>query len=118
MLEDFSEEEKRHFIRFAWGQERLPGSDAEFDEHHTRLLVKSFHLPEGAKFPSTWTTQQKMDSMLPKADTCFFNIELPLYSTKAILRKKLLQAISYCISMDADSPMEEVDDPTMILELE
>lgn len=35
----------------------------------------------------------------PKADTCFFNLMLPAYTTKQILREKLL----YAIFTDADS---------------
>ena len=58
-LESFSEDEKRWFINFAWGQESLPADDAEFDRTHTRLLIK----PP----PISYTEQ---DLLLPKADTC------------------------------------------------
>ncbi len=33
--------------------------------------------------PATYSTSQP-DRALPKADTCFFNIELPNYSTKLV----------------------------------
>ena len=40
VLENFSEENKRSFINFTWGQETLPVDDAEFDRTHTRVLIK------------------------------------------------------------------------------
>lgn len=58
VLMSFTEENKRRFINFAWGQDTLPANDAEFDRTHTRLLIK---------LPSTMENQ---DSLLPKADTC------------------------------------------------
>lgn len=91
VLNDFSEENRCRFINFAWGQDTLPADDAEFTRTHTRLLIKA---------PSTTTANQ--DGMLPKADTCFFNVELPAYSTEDIMREKLLLAITMCTSMDGD----------------
>ncbi|KDO34796.1 hypothetical protein SPRG_00857 [Saprolegnia parasitica CBS 223.65] len=87
----FSEADKRRFINFAWGQESLPSDDAEFDRTHTRLLIKP---------PPTSSAPQ--DSLLPKADTCFFNLELPAYSSLEIMTVRLQTAIQLCTSMDAD----------------
>ena len=39
------------------------------------------------------------DGALPRADTCFFNIELPKYTTKEIMRKNIIIAIT----TDSDS---------------
>eukprot|EP01083_Nonionella_stella_P229232 811606_1 len=83
VLYEFSEENKTKFIRFAWAQERLPSDDDEFILTHTRLMIKPSSV-------ATKTTNQNL--LLPKADTCFFNLELPKYSTKKILRDKLLLA--------------------------
>jgi len=33
------------------------------------------------------------DGALPRANTCFFNFELPKYSSKEVLRERLLLAI-------------------------
>lgn len=90
VLDALSETERRHFIRFAWGQERLPCNDDDFEKTHTRLLIKVLH------------SNLDPDQLLPKADTCFFNIELPTYSSREIMHTKLLQAIEYCSTMDAD----------------
>uniref|UniRef100_K3WUL9 HECT domain-containing protein n=1 Tax=Globisporangium ultimum (strain ATCC 200006 / CBS 805.95 / DAOM BR144) TaxID=431595 RepID=K3WUL9_GLOUD len=91
VLSAFTEENKRRFINFAWGQDTLPADDAEFDRTHTRLLIK---VPPA--------TAKNQDDLLPKADTCFFNIELPAYSTEEIMREKLLLAITLCTSLDGD----------------
>jgi hypothetical protein len=43
------------------------------------------------------------DQALPKADTCFFNIELPNYSSKQIMKEKILLAINLDnVSINAD----------------
>jgi len=99
VLSEFNEENKSKFIRFAWAQERLPSDDDEFIRTHTRLMIKP---------PSSNKANQ--DELLPKADTCFFNLELPKYSTKSILREKLLLAITMSLSMNGDDPDSRVDE--------
>jgi hypothetical protein len=43
------------------------------------------------------------DGALPKADTCFFNFELPNYSSKEIMKQRILLAINTdCDSMNAE----------------
>ncbi|KAE9049055.1 hypothetical protein PR002_g106 [Phytophthora rubi] len=112
VLSSFSEENKRRFINFAWGQDTLPADDAEFDRTHTRLLIKAPPQDDGVV----------QDALLPKADTCFFNIELPVYSSEEIMREKLLLAITLCTSLDGDEQTaghdiyyagDEVDDDGM-----
>ena len=57
---------------------------------------------------------RKADISLPKADTCFFNIELPDYSTKAIMREKILLAVNLdSVSINADQIQEPDDNPLM-----
>ncbi|KAF1773863.1 Mib-herc2 [Phytophthora cactorum] len=111
VLSSFSEENKRRFINFAWGQ-TLPADDAEFDRTHTRLLIKAPPQDSG----------MNQDALLPKADTCFFNIELPVYSSEKIMREKLLLAITLCTSLDGDEQTashdiyyagDEIDDDAM-----
>ena len=40
------------------------------------------------------------DTRLPVAHTCFFQIDLPRYSSKAVLKEKLLYALHNCKDMD------------------
>ena len=48
------------------------------------------------------------DQMLPRADTCFFNIELPDYSTEIIMRERIMLAINTdSDSMNAEEREEE-----------
>lgn len=57
--------------------------------------------------PALYTNN--VDKALPKADTCFFNLELPNYSTKEILKERLLLAINTdCDGMNADN-LENMD---------
>ena len=52
--------------------------------------------------PASYSTSSP-DKALPKADTCFFNLELPKYSTLEIMRERILLAINFdCDSMNAE----------------
>jgi other hect domain ubiquitin protein ligase E3 len=73
VFHEFSEADKLRFIKFCWGQERLPTNDEEFERNHIRFMIK----------PTLRDGDQ--NKFLPKADTCFFNFELPNYLTKEVL---------------------------------
>jgi HECT-domain (ubiquitin-transferase) len=90
ILNEFSDEEKVKFVKFCWAQERLPSTHEEFQKLQVVFMIKSY-LDKG-----------KIDQF-PKADTCFFSIELPEYSSKDIMKKKILQAINLDnVSINAD----------------
>ncbi len=38
VLEDWTQEERRKFIKFAWAQERLPSNDEDFERGYFFLL--------------------------------------------------------------------------------
>ncbi len=91
VLKELSDNEKLRFVKFCWGQERLPANDEEFERTQTRFMIK----------PSTSSSSNQS---LPKADTCFFNLELPNYTTKVALKDRLLLAINTdCDSINADA---------------
>ncbi|EQC37606.1 hypothetical protein SDRG_05200 [Saprolegnia diclina VS20] len=86
LCDDFSEESKRMFLKFTWGRIRLPRSKAEFGQ--------LFKLQNNARDPP--------DTYLPVSHTCFFSLELPKYSSKAILTQRLMYAIYNCHAIDGD----------------
>eukprot|EP00954_Amorphochlora_amoebiformis_P012508 977436-Amorphochlora_amoeboformis.AAC.1 len=47
---------------------------------------------------------------MPQAHTCFFEIDLPTYTSKPIMRKQILYAIMNCVSIDEDNDV--VENPT------
>jgi len=50
--------------------------------------------------PATYANSERA---LPKADTCFFNLELPNYPSKTVMKDKILTAINFdCDSMNAE----------------
>uniref|UniRef100_A0A6B2L0G6 HECT domain-containing protein n=1 Tax=Arcella intermedia TaxID=1963864 RepID=A0A6B2L0G6_9EUKA len=99
VLHSFTQEERRAFIRFAWGQERLPATDLEFTRTGTRMLIKPY------------TGKGDPDAAFPKADTCFFNFMLPAYTSAEILKDRLLFAIrTDADSMNADQPQDDSQD--------
>lgn len=52
-----------------------------------------------------------LDKYLPKADTCFFNFELPLYSCKEVMKKQILFAISFDnVSLNAEQEDMQFND--------
>ena len=78
VMESFSDDERSKFLKFVWGRTRLP---KEGDEGWTRPFKIS---------PKTGG-----DEKLPIAHTCFFQIELPEYSSEEVMRRRLLTAINY-----------------------
>jgi hypothetical protein len=81
-LFDFNQQDRRGFLRFVWAQERLPVNDEEFERTKTRMMIKPF-----------LGLLSDPNQAFPKADTCFFNVMLPEYTSQKILRDRLLFAI-------------------------
>jgi len=90
VLSAFTEAEKSAFLRFIWARPTLPPAGVEFTQ---KMRVLSAVGDDATLKP---------DQYLPKAHTCFFSINLPRYSTRDIMRDKLLFAIFNCTEMDAD----------------
>eukprot|EP00466_Bigelowiella_natans_P011582 jgi/Bigna1/55601/estExt_Genewise1Plus.C_650016 len=92
VLEDFNHEERRLFLRFVWGQSRLPYNPADFTQKFEIL-----------------SSRDNNDGVLPVSHTCFFSVELPRYTNKASMREKILYAITNCHSIDTDHAAQNVD---------
>jgi E3 ubiquitin-protein ligase HERC2 len=76
VVESLTNDERRLLLLFTWGQSRLPPS------------VGGMHMK--------LTLAGRSDGHLPTSHTCFFALDLPEYSSEAILREKLLFAIQFC----------------------
>ncbi|OQR95028.1 HECTdomain (ubiquitin-transferase) domain containing protein [Achlya hypogyna] len=84
-LAAFSPAEQQQFLQFVWGRSRLPFSEVDFGTYTFKLVR---HMSAG-----------NPDEYLPVAHTCFFQLELPNYSTDAIMKAKLLYAMQHCTSI-------------------
>jgi len=94
VLHSMTQEERMKFIRFVYAQERLPLDDQEFIRTGTKMLIKPYQ-----------GKSTNPDNCFPRADTCFFSLSLPEYSSPEILKDKLLSAMFYASdSMNADDP--------------
>jgi other hect domain ubiquitin protein ligase E3 len=101
-LNEFSDADQLKFVKFCWGQERLPSTDHEYAVNQIRFMIK----------PISFSGNQ--DGMLPRSDTCFFNLELPKYSSKSVLKERILLAINTdCDSMNADNNADDMDEGNM-----
>jgi len=105
VLSELDQPALRQFIRFCWAQDSTPATDAEWAQAGARLLLKPSLKPVTA-LPRAGETDP---APLPRADTCFFNLELPQYLSKAQLRRKLLYAIASGSSMNADEVRPDDD---------
>jgi len=88
VLTEFSPEERGSFLRFVYGQTRLPPSTGGYSQELTIETLEKYGI-----IP---------DQMLPEAATCSFKLKFPLYTSKEILRTKLLYAITHCSAIDTD----------------
>jgi len=92
VLKEFNEIDKLRFIKFCWGQERLPATDEEYERRQVRFMIKPSVRKGGNE-----------EAALPKASTCFFNLELPNYKSKGVMKERLLLAIhTDDVSMNAE----------------
>jgi len=90
VLETFTPEERTLFVRFVWGRSKLP-SPNEF--YTAQFQLQPF---------SRRTADSNPDDFMPEAQTCFFSLSLPRYSSAEIMKQKLLYAITTCRDIDAD----------------
>jgi hypothetical protein len=81
------------FLRFTWGRSQLP------------LFSELVRL--GTNFTINKLYQEPYDNYLPASHTCYFTLDLPEYSSKDILREKLLFAIQHCKAIDTDYDVTE-----------
>jgi len=92
VLREFTGDERRLFLRFVWGQSRLPYNPADFKQKFEIL-----------------SSRDNSNHSLPVSHTCFFSVELPRYTKKSAMREKILYAITNCQSIDTDHAAQNVD---------
>jgi E3 ubiquitin-protein ligase HERC2 len=95
VLHDLTQEQRASFLQFVWGRRNLPSNALGFGKDLFKLSDHAAALQNGGH-----------DQYLPVAHTCFFALELPRYSSKAVLSSKLLYAISNCSVIDGDATHE------------
>ena len=69
-----SKKEKQDFIRYVWGQSRLPYNEEDF--------TMKFKIAPAAS---------DNNGALPVSHTCFFTLDCPRYTSYEILREKLIK---------------------------
>lgn len=76
VMEGLTDEERSKFIRFVSGNSRLP---------------------RGSKWPHPFRISKRSggDDVLPVSHTCFFQLELPTYSSKEVMRARILAAVNF-----------------------
>ena len=113
-LREMTDAQRRQFVAFAYAQERLPADDAAFNSFpSTRMLLKPGRLVEGAdidhQLPHSDTyvdhactasvvllrgaspSSRPVCLSLSALPRCFFNVEVPAYSSFEVMRERLLQ---------------------------
>jgi len=83
-LDSFSSEQRQMFLRFVWGRSRLPLSDSDWN------------------MPFSINQLKASEDKLPISHTCFFSVDLPMYTSYEQLREKILYAAYNCTAIDVD----------------
>lgn len=100
-LESFSPALRTQFVRFVYACDRLPVSDADWAGDSAKRRPKIRMLLKRSRQRDL----DKQDVTFPHAETCFFNLELPAYSSAAVLRQRLIQAIGTDWGMGGDEAL-------------
>jgi len=95
-LEIFDRNERTKFINFCSGRSRLPASAA------------AYPMPFKLLSPNPRTLNDP-DSYLPIAQTCFFSLSLPKYTSLDVMLAKLRYAVNNTELMDADVLLRRAD---------
>jgi E3 ubiquitin-protein ligase HERC2 len=85
VMREMTPQERSLFLRFVWGRSRLPQG----------RNFKNFKL-------ASCSVSGPVDNYLPVAHTCFFQLDLPAYTTKEICRDKIVYAVTHCQAIDLD----------------
>ena len=91
-LREITNEERKTFLQFVWARNRLPIKESDFDAPFKIQKDTSASSKDG----------DNSDQALPSASTCFFSLALPEYSSKEVLKEKLLFAINNVTTMETD----------------
>eukprot|EP00796_Vickermania_ingenoplastis_P004217 gene4217-3049_t len=134
VLKEFSRHQRASFMRFVTGRERLlpgmvirimpdgsPGA-AEPSDTPTPPPPPWPNRPQGSShirgalqgvedILEVKDFEPYDDERLPHASTCFYWLSLPKYSSKEVLKEKLLFAIEQCVDIDADFRIRDQDVP-------
>jgi hypothetical protein len=89
IMAEFSQNDRKAYLRFTWGRNRLPLTKAGFKQ---RMKISRLS-PRRA---------EDTDRALPVSHTCFFSIDIPDYSSKDVMRQKITYAIYNCVAIDGD----------------
>lgn len=81
VMEEWTQEQRKSFLRFAWGRSKLPRG--KWPVNYKGEQVKFKIVPK-----QNYTG-------LPLSHTCFFLIELPSYPSKEMMRQRMLTALTY-----------------------
>lgn len=84
VFEEFSEEDKRAYLKYTWGRSRMPSDTSSMQKQKIHICMDM--TPES----------------LPRSHTCFFQFDMPPYPTDEICHKKIMIAISFCGEIDDD----------------
>jgi len=84
-LQGMTQADLRLFLHFVWGRSRLPPDGSPKWAEGFKVV----HQTSGGD-PDTW---------LPTAHTCFFQLDLPAYSSQEICQERVLFAIRNCLSL-------------------
>jgi hypothetical protein len=90
VLREMTRDERKLFLQFVWARNRMPSKQSDFEAPFK--IQKDMKNADG----------DGCDLALPSASTCFFSLSLPPYSSKEILKEKLLFAIQNVTTMESD----------------
>mmetsp|Transcript_41691 Transcript_41691/g.81792 ORF Transcript_41691/g.81792 Transcript_41691/m.81792 type:complete len:1003 (+) Transcript_41691:2649-5657(+) len=83
ILHSFDSSARSRFLQFVWGTTRLPSN----------MSGMTFHVD---------FSRGGGQGTLPTADTCFFTLHLPRYSSEDQMKERLVFAVDNCVSMQKD----------------
>jgi hypothetical protein len=92
VFEMMNQLQRQSLLKFIWGRSRLPPKERMRDQEFQIYLIGS----------------EDNNNILPQSHTCFFQLDLPRYSSDEIMLEKLLLASETCGEIDTDHAAQNV----------
>jgi len=79
--QDFTPEDRKQFLKFVWGRTRLPATEGDWGSHTFKITPHH---------DSDKLSGDVVNNFFPVAHTCFFQLELPRYTTQEAMKVRVV----------------------------
>jgi hypothetical protein len=93
MFERLTQEQRGLYLKFAWGRSKLPADTSQLRYKHQVCYY-----------------EDRLEDSFPEAHTCFFQVDIPNYSSVEKMTERFISAVELCGEIDGDYSADDIPD--------